>query len=215
MVFLYIIHPDALLFGGYAFLSAFLPFLIVFCLFLRLYRKRGRHISPFSRFFLLLFAVYVTGVYYITGAGTLYEGLRYLPVFRPAYNLIPFSQHIDLTGYILNVALFLPLGLLVPFLWDRADRFLSVLGTGAGFSLFIETTQLLNARATDVDDLILNTAGALLGYAVFKVLDCAAGSRFRPGNVPLPLLAVCILAPYLGRFFLYDEMGLARLLYGF
>ena len=208
-------RSDDLIFLSYEFLSAFLPFLLFCFLFLHRLRKRNRSLTAHSRFFVLVFAVYIIGVYHFTGAGTLYEGLRFLPSFHPSYNLIPFSHHIDPAGYVLNAVLFLPLGFLVPLLWDKADRFLSVLGVGAAFSVFIELTQLLNVRASDVDDLILNAAGTVLGFAAYRIFDKAAGSRFQQRNVPLSLLAASILVPYLGRFLLYDDMGLARLLYGF
>ena len=203
-------RSDDLLFLGYEFLSSFLPFLLF--LFLRLRRKS---IPPRARPRLLIFAVYIIGVYHFTGAGTLYEGLRFLPSFHPAYNLIPFSHHIDTAGYALNVVLFLPLGFLVPFLWERLDGLLPVLGTGLAFSAFIELTQLLNVRATDVDDLMLNAAGTVLGFFLYKAFNKATGSRFRRGALSPSLLPLCILVPYLGRFFLYNDMGLARLLYGF
>lgn len=203
---------DRLLFLTCEFLSSFLSFLLFAPLFTRPDR---RSLPARSGLLLLVFVAYIIGVFHFTGAGTLYEGMRFLPSFRPAVNLVPFSHHIDPAGYVLNVVLFLPLGLLTPLLWKQTDSFLSVLGVGLAFSLFLELTQLLNARATDVDDLILNAAGTLIGFAVCNVLDKATGSRFRSGDIPLSLLPLCILAPYFGRFFLYDEMGLARLLYGF
>lgn len=208
-------QPDALLFGSYAFLSSFLPFLLSFFLFIRLNRKRGQRVSPDFCFFVWVFAVYIIGVYHFTGAGTLHEGMRFLPPPRISLNIIPFSNPVDPEGYFLNIVLFLPLGLLVPFLWDKANRLPSVLGIGAVFSLFVEMTQLLNTRATDIDDLILNSLGTLIGFSAFKLFDAATGSRFQHRDAPLPLLVICILVPYLGRFFLYDDMGLARLLYGF
>ena len=44
----------------------------------------------------------------------------------------------------------------------------------AGFclSLMIELLQLLTYRATDINDLIANTLGTLLGYFVFRMLAC-------------------------------------------
>lgn len=202
--------PDDLLFLGYELLSALLPFLLSCCLFARLTRPLPAHTWAL----VLVFALYITGVYHFTGAGTLYEGLRYRLPLREQWNLIPFSHTIDPTGYFLNILLFLPLGLLVPLIWSRLGRFWQVLCLGAGFSLFVELTQLLNIRASDVDDLILNTAGTALGFAAFKVFDRISGSGCRQ-RAPVSLLPLCLLTPYLSRFFLYDDMGLARLLYGF
>lgn len=70
-----------------------------------------------------------------------------------------------------NIIGFFPLGLLLPFLlpWFR-NIFLT---TFAGFmlSLLYEITQLVFGLGVfDVDDLILNTAGCIAGYIVFKIL---------------------------------------------
>ena len=86
--------------------------------------------------------------------------------------LVPFYDH-DPTGYMLNVALFVPLGVLLPLVW----RVLSVRRAVAiGFlaSLVVELIQFIlvisvtSGRVADVDDLIANTLGTLLGYAAFR-----------------------------------------------
>lgn len=56
---------------------------------------------------------------------------------------------------------------------------------GFGVSLFIEATQLILPRGTDVDDLLLNTFGTLLGYALFALIrkrfpNFPARCRHRP-----------------------------------
>ena len=75
-----------------------------------------------------------------------------------------------------NVVMFVPLGILVPLLWPRFDsmRRMAVLGVCA--SAGIELTQLLlwvtvgSHRTVDVNDLIANTAGALLGLLVLRLV---------------------------------------------
>ena len=73
-----------------------------------------------------------------------------------------------------NVLAFVPVGILVPLL-RPADRrpWLTVLVVGFGLSLAIEFGQLVgslivgfNYRQADVDDLIVNTVGAMAGYAL-------------------------------------------------
>ena len=76
------------------------------------------------------------------------------------------SITIDFIG---NIIMFVPIGFCVPLLW-RASREATI---AAGFftSLFIEVTQLFLPRWTDIDDLILNTAGTLLGWLLYQWLD--------------------------------------------
>ena len=204
---------DSLLFDGYELLTALGPFLVLLVPLVSFYRKRNIRITRTACVLIVVFAVYVIGVYHFTGAGTLYEGLRFR--LDTGHNLIPFSHTMDPVGYLLNLLLFVPLGLLVSLIWERLDSFPRILGVGAVFSLFIELTQLLNIRATDIDDILMNTAGTVVGFLFFRVASLAAGERFRHSNVPVPLFPAAVLIPYLGRFFLYNDMGLARLLYGF
>ncbi len=98
-------------------------------------------------------------------------------------NLIPFKvlfetyQEVFVNGYINyflinflgNIILFIPFGLIIPLLW-RPSTVKTIL-IGLCSSLFIEICQLFLTRGTDVDDLILNTTGVLLGILVFKFLQ--------------------------------------------
>lgn len=95
---------------------------------------------------------------------------------RRSINLVPFDM-ITEQGFSLNVwgnmLMFIPLGLYVANLM-KPFRFWNVLGAIAGTSLGIEILQYIFKRgASDIDDLLLNTAGGLIGifiYFVFKLL---------------------------------------------
>lgn len=65
-----------------------------------------------------------------------------------------------------NVLLGVPFGVLVPVLAPRARRVLPVLALTALVMLMVELVQgaLVTGRAFDIDDVILNTTGALLGW---------------------------------------------------
>ncbi|WP_326701674.1 VanZ family protein [Streptomyces sp. NBC_01754] len=81
-----------------------------------------------------------------------------------------------------NVIMFMPLGFLLPLLRPGISRGRTVL-TSALVSLGIEVTQLLeyvvfaNGRAVDVNDLIANTLGGLLGYAALRTVQRTATTR--------------------------------------
>lgn len=65
-----------------------------------------------------------------------------------------------------NLLWFVPLGLLVPRLWPQR-RLGTVTALGLGLSLLVEACQyLLGTGVPDVDDLLLNTLGAMLGYGL-------------------------------------------------
>ncbi len=70
-----------------------------------------------------------------------------------------------------NFAAFLPLGFLLPLLSDRKISAWHALGAGAALSTLIEALQFLSGRrVADVDDVLLNALGALLGYGCLIVL---------------------------------------------
>ncbi|MFH9548058.1 VanZ family protein [Streptomyces sp. NPDC017435] len=65
-----------------------------------------------------------------------------------------------------NVLLGVPFGVLVPVVAPQARGLLRVLLLTAGVMLLVEFAQgaLVTGRAFDIDDVILNTTGALIGY---------------------------------------------------
>ncbi|MFH9174714.1 VanZ family protein [Streptomyces albogriseolus] len=65
-----------------------------------------------------------------------------------------------------NILLGVPFGVLAPVVAPRTRGFLRILALTAVVMLLVEVAQgaLVTGRAFDIDDVILNTAGALLGY---------------------------------------------------
>ncbi|MFS0557773.1 VanZ family protein [Brevibacillus sp. 179-C9.3 HS] len=69
-----------------------------------------------------------------------------------------------------NVILFVPLGLLVPLVFFRFQNIHRVFFLTLAVSLLIEILQLmLSLGSFDVDDLLLNVVGGLIGYGMFRV----------------------------------------------
>ncbi len=94
-------------------------------------------------------------------------------------NLIPFSSA-GVTTYALNVLMFMPLGFLLPLIWEEYRTMRRVTTLALAMSLTIELCQLGNARVSDVDDLLMNALGAFLGYCcwvLFKRMFPKAGNR--------------------------------------
>ena len=94
-------------------------------------------------------------------------------------NLIPFVNLFDydnkrdlLLNVIGNVAMFIPSGIVLPIVYKRLNTFGRVLVAGAGISLCIEIIQLpFRVRATDIDDLVLNTVGVIVGYGLYSLIQ--------------------------------------------
>ena len=98
--------------------------------------------------------------------------LEFFRVFRETYNAIiylgfwePF--YINFLG---NIILFVPLGFLLPLLFKKLENGLFTVLIALSVSLFIEIMQLPQHRSSDVDDLWLNSLGALVGFIIYRIL---------------------------------------------
>lgn len=200
---------------GYEWISVLLPAIAVIGVFGRIYRKKEMAQSRLRIMWLLVFAVYLFGVYHYTGAGTLFDAKRY-GLELTSLNFMPFSDPgFDIVGYGLNVVLFVPFGFLMPLIWERLNQYRYAAGLGALFSVWIEASQLFNIRATDIDDVILNTAGAVLGMLLFRLVSGVIGRKPVQTDTYRYEILVYVGVTFFGRFLLFDEFGMAQLLYGF
>ena len=155
--------------SGYVFI---VPVLLLYFLYLK---KSGRKQS-----FLHITAVFVF-CYYLFGILTV-AGIGYTSTmsFSPKISLIPFLGMI--TGpidTILNLVLFVPLGFFLPLLYKKYHHIKNVVLTGFLFSLSIEIIQMFGWGATDINDLIINTVGACLGYLIYYLLSKIVPINFR------------------------------------
>ena len=80
-----------------------------------------------------------------------------------------------------NLALLLPVGLLGPIALPAVDRWWRIALVALLVSTAIELTQLLVPdRSADIDDVIVNVAGALLGYLAFVIVRAVVRSAAVP-----------------------------------
>ena len=118
--------------------------------------------SP-KRFLLTgLFTLYLCEMFNVVGI----PAVQYIR-WEPTVNLIPFGDEKNLRYFFqvsMNAVMFLPFGFLLPLLWKTCRSWKVTTLAGLLTSALIETIQLFCFRLTDVDDLIMNTLGAFLGY---------------------------------------------------
>jgi len=140
--------------------------------------RQNRGINFLREILLNLFLVYALVVF----SSTFFP--INIPLFRLDFenaNLIPFDQTIrylrrlddptairNLTG---NLFLLTPLGIFLPVLFQKIQTFWRVLGIGLLITLIIETFQMfLLVRVFDIDDIILNAFGVIIGFAAWKLM---------------------------------------------
>lgn len=101
------------------------------------------------------------------------------------YNLVPFAEirrfwvyrkqlgfFAVVTNLFGNVVGFFPFGFILPLILPRMRSGWLIVLAGVGFSASVEIIQLAaKVGSFDVDDIILNTVGAALGYLLFFICD--------------------------------------------
>lgn len=108
--------------------------------------------------------------------------------WHSSLDLAPFEDY-EVADAVMNIIVFVPLGMIVPLLLARTSWWRVAAWAGA-LSLSIEVAQLLTARlwggghVADVNDLMFNVLGGLLGCVLIEALSRVPGlgvavDRFR------------------------------------
>ena len=147
-------------------------------------------------FLYFLFSCYLSAVYVLVG-------MPNITFIRPELNLnlIPIIGMIDdWKNSILNILLFVPLGVILPILWDRFRIQKNTILFGFCTSLAIELLQILTFRATDVNDLITNTLGTYLGFLcaghLFQKHQITESDRFRDTGIVIAVVLLTMFFAY-------------------
>ncbi|WP_426254012.1 VanZ family protein [Paenibacillus pabuli] len=96
-----------------------------------------------------------------------YKTIQFIPILT-----------LDIPSFALNILLFLPLGFMLPLVKPSADTVGNAARIGLSCNFSIEMLQLItrvtlgNGRTSDINDLIANTAGSIIGYLIFHRLAC-------------------------------------------
>lgn len=138
----------------------------------------SRFSSPTQHITIATFFCYIIAINWLCLTPTMFNfssADKFLFYFHGApYNLIPlqgFSQE-----FFLNIVMTFPLGVYL-YLANYKIPFARAIFYGFCFSLFIEGNQFVCdiifhiGRVADIDDLISNTLGATIGFAVMIMLD--------------------------------------------
>ena len=139
----------------------------------------------------ILFVIYILLLVYFLFFAEIY-GRNSFADQDYRYTLIPFREvrrfwiYRSQVGYLAaflnlagNVIGFWPFGFFLPVMHRRMRSFWLVTLLGFAFSLGVETVQLIwKVGCFDVDDMILNTLGALSGYWIFLLCDKIRRHRY-------------------------------------
>lgn len=158
---------DALVYilpASFVWLIGFIVFQII--LYLRKERVSSVYsmtLYTFSMYMTTLFAVTVSPMYGLTSDPTL-DNVNIIP-FQMLNTL--YSNPLNVFG---NIVMFSVVGVLLVFLSVKARKLIYSMLFGFFFSTLIECVQLFLGRGSDVDDIMLNVFGTMLGYFIGIIL---------------------------------------------
>lgn len=129
---------------------------------------RKKKVSGHRMFYIFLFIIYVIATIQIS-----YFSRE--PGSRNSIDLILFSTWGDAPmskAYVVeNVIMFLPLGILVPAIWENMRHLHKCFLLSLSCTIAIETMQLIAKRGyCQIDDVVMNTIGGILGYGMFFLI---------------------------------------------
>ena len=129
--------------------------------------------STTTHYFWTYMMIYVWLVFSVTGIGSIWDIISksglIATIQQANINLVPFQSEGVFT-YCMNVIMFMPLGFLLPYVWKNYRNAIKIGLIGFLFSVFIEFSQLPTNRLVDIDDLLMNTLGAIIGYVIWRII---------------------------------------------
>lgn len=135
-----------------------------------------------DKYTLALFVIYLLVLIWIL---LLKLGVHFSYMSARHFNLVPFGRaffsngQIDLSELVLNVIVFVPVGIYAGTLykkWNFKTNLLFVFS----ISLIIESLQfVLKIGAFDITDIITNTSGGIIGLIIYAVIDKLFRNSFR------------------------------------
>lgn len=180
-------------------LDATWPMLVISCLVAPVLRitylvTNGKKFVLYEELLKLFFIIYILCLFQIvTAQDVSFGGVNIIPfkeIFR--YEAGTYLFYKNILG---NVLLFLPFGFFVGY-FIKVKKVSVMLLLTFIVSLSIETIQLSIGRVFDVDDVILNVLGGLIGFILYKVLNKAIPDKLKKNwilNIIIIILIILVV----------------------
>lgn len=158
----------------YSVLKGTWPMLVLFIVILIVLRITKLIINEeklvfYKDFYTLLFILYILFLYYLLiSMESVSYGSNFIP-FREIFRF-PFMSRGFIYNVIGNIVLFMPFGYFVSD-YLKAHKISHIFITSFIISLTAELIQFKIGRTFDVDDILLNVLGAIIGFFVYRLVQ--------------------------------------------
>ena len=150
---------------------------VIFSLWYFLWFKKKRAGEKLDKRKILFWGLFIIYAVMVLGAtmlsrGNYFGNNKIYPLFysyKDAWN--DFSQT-EWRNIILNICMFVPLGIFIPLLSKKTEKFWIVFSAGVAITCCIEIFQLVTKRGIfEPDDLLGNTVGTMIGYGIYRLVQ--------------------------------------------
>lgn len=158
----------------------------------------------YKELLMLCFIIYILLLYYIVTFQDNNYGTNNLIPFKEIfrYNV---SSKLFFKNVVGNTILFIPFGIFVTHYVKNNKIYLTMFLTFL-VSCSIEFAQSIIGRTADIDDIILNTTGGVIGYLIYNFSDKIADKlpRFMKSQVFLDVLCLVVIFTIIYLAFKFD-----------
>lgn len=135
-------------------------------------------ISAFLYFIILIYILFARKINY-------WEDLSMIDYIKYSSNIIPFktiskyikyifngniNTDISVKNLVVNFIIFLPMGIYIPYFIRKINKYTYYIITIFIIILTLEITQVISRKGSfDIDDIILNLTGAIIGFRIYKM----------------------------------------------
>lgn len=153
-------------------------------------------INVFNDFKTLMYVIYLFVLFQLV---TTIDFKSYSNNFIPFHEIMRYelTSPLFIRNVIGNILIFIPFGYLVSdiiYMNTKHKNFFIVLVFVIITSLGIETTQMYIGRSFDIDDIILNFVGGILGYIAFLIIK----KIFKEDSILSSIVKVLIMLSFIG-----------------
>lgn len=162
--------------------------------------KNKKSFVLYREIFLLFFLIYILCLFQIVT----FEDQSFNIASN---NLVPLHEitryqlgsRLFIKNVIGNIVLFIPYGIFVS-LFAKLDKLFHAICLVLFASTTVEVTQLLIGRVFDIDDIILNVIGGLIGYGIYRFVSLIGDSlpKIFRSNIFLNFLSILLVGILIG-----------------